>query len=296
MKKIMILILNLMLVSMINGEKYEIAVIPKGSSQMFWKYVEEGAVKAGKELGVDVTFRGPRYENNTESQIKLMEMYIRKGVDAIVLAPNQKKALSYVVKEAVDNKIKVIVIDSELAGDYYESFIATDNFDAGKKAGEKLAEMIDYKGKVGLIRFKKGNASTDMREEGFMEAMEELGIEVAVDEYGGATLGKSNRRSIEILNKNPDLKGIFTPNESLTEGMAKAINSLGLNEKITLMGFDFNQGIEKGIVNGSIDSVVVQQPILMGYLGVKTAFEVLQGKEVDKRVVVDISFFPENQE
>ena len=291
MKKIIILImLNVFLCWATYSKTYNIAVIPKGTSHDFWNEIKMGALKAQKEFEVKIEYRGPNNDGDTDSQIKLVETFIQKKVDAIVLAPNHKTALIPVVKKAIKSGIKVIIIDSSLDGDYYESFIATDNFAAGKLAGEKLAKLVGSNGKVGLIRFKVGNASTEMREEGFIEVMKEKNIEVIVDEYGGVTIGSAYRKGLEIFSKKPKLTGFFTTNETATIGIEKALIDNKLSGKIFLIGFDINKEIEKGIATGSINGVIVQDPQLMGYLGVKAAFDVLQGKKVEKKIIVKTSY------
>lgn len=291
MKKIIILLmLNIFVCWETYSKTYNIAVIPKGTLHDFWNEIRIGALKAQNEFGVKIEYRGPNNDGDTDSQIKVVEAFIQKKVDAIVLAPNHKTALIPVVKKAIKSGIKVIIIDSSLGGDYYESFIATDNFAAGKLAGEKLAKLVGNNGKVGLIRFKIGNDSTEMREAGFMEVMKEKKIDIVVDEYGGVTIGSAYRKGLEILAKKPKLTGFFTPNESSTIGIEKALIDNKLSGKIFLIGFDINKEIEKGISTGSINGVIVQQPQLMGYLGVKAAFDVLQGKKVNKKIIVNTSY------
>lgn len=282
--------LNLFLCQISYSKTYNIAVIPKGSTHDFWLDVEKGALKAGKEFNVNIIFRGPKYDNDTIAQIKLVEFFIKEKVDAIVLAPNNKTELITVVEEAVKSKIKVIIIDSGLNSNRYDSFIATDNFSAGKKAGYKLAEIIGNKGSVGIIRYFVGNSSTELREAGFIEAMKEKKIPVIIDDYGGATLGSTLRKGLEILEKRPNVAGFFTPNESSTIGMAKALERTSLSGKIALVGFDLNNEIKSMMISGIINGVIVQQPEMMGYLGVKTAVEVLNGKKVKKDIVVDSEF------
>lgn len=290
MKKIFFIIFFNVLSFVIYPKPFDIAVIPKGSTHEFWKEVEQGAMEAGKEFGVNVTFRGPKYDDDTTSQIKLVETFIKQGIDAIVLAPNNKKDLVPIVKKALNNGIKIIIIDSSLDGDYYDSFIATDNFLAGKMAGEKLAQIIGKKKKAGIIRYYKNNSSTDLREAGFMEAMKEKNIEVTIDVYGGATIGTTYRKGLEILNTNPDVAGFFTPNESSTVGMAKALIETKMAGKYALVGFDRSSEIKEFLTNKIVNGVIIQQPVKMGYLGVKAAIDSLKGIKPEKRVIVDVNY------
>lgn len=125
--------------------KYQIAVIPKGTTHEFWKSIHFGAVKAAKEFGnVQVLYRGPSKEGNTESQINLVQDMIAKGVDGICLAPNDSTALVTPVEEAKKKNIPVVIFDSGLNGskDNYISYVATDNYNGGVLAARCLAQAI----------------------------------------------------------------------------------------------------------------------------------------------------------
>ena len=129
-------------------KRLRIAVIPKGTTHEFWKAVHAGAVKAGKELDVDVLWKGPLKEDDLKQQIDLVQSFTAQRVDGIVLAPLNDKALVKAVKDATRSKISVLVIDSALKGDHHVSFVATDNRAAGKLAGQRMAKLLAGKGKV----------------------------------------------------------------------------------------------------------------------------------------------------
>jgi ribose transport system substrate-binding protein len=289
MKKVALGIL-ILLFSSISLLGQTIAVIPKGSSHEFWKSVKRGSEKAGHEFGVTIKFRGPKYDDDTDSQIKLVELFIRQGVDAIVLAPNQKEALKPAVQKAVDKGIEVVIIDSAVAGNYHKSFIATDNYLAGKRAGEELAKLVNKDSKIMLTRYNKGNSSTDLREAGFEAAMKEAGLSIAIDEYGGATVGTTYRSLDNVIANNKDIDAIFAPNESSTVGMLKILEKHNLLGKINVIGFDNSEAIQSAIDAGNLAGTIEQDPELMGYLGVKAAVDVLNGLQVDDRIVVDVKY------
>ncbi len=114
-------------------EKYRIAVIPKGTTHIFWKSIHAGAVKAEKEfrdsgLDIEIIWKGPLKEDDRESQIRVVEDFITRGVTGMVLAPLDDTALRMPVRDAVRAGIAVVIIDSGLKSDDYSSFIATDNY------------------------------------------------------------------------------------------------------------------------------------------------------------------------
>jgi ribose transport system substrate-binding protein len=277
-------------------DKYRIAVIPKGTTHIFWKSIHAGAVKAEQELqdlGVEVIWMGPLKEDDRESQIKMVENFITRGVSGIVLAPLDDTALQRPVRDAVNNGIPVVIIDSGLKSEDYVSFVATDNYIGGRKGGEHLAKILDGKGKVILLRYQEGSASTMKREQGFLDVLKEKYPEIEVvsaNQYGGATTESAKLASENLLAplRTPTGKltidGIFCPNESTVFGMLLALKDMGLAGKVKYVGFDSSERLVKGLETGEIHGLVLQDPINMGYLGVTTMVKHLQGEKVDKRI------------
>jgi len=267
-------------------------VIPKGTTHEFWKSVHAGAVRAARELDVDIIWKGPLKEDDREDQIKVVEDFITRGVSGIVLAPLDDTALRTPVANAVQAGIPVVIIDSDLKSDRHTSFVATDNVEGGRKGGEYLAQLIGGKGKVIMLRYQEGSASTANRETGFLEAIaKHKDIEVvSSNQYGGATTETSFKASENLLGrlKNPDgtlsIDSIFCPNESTTFGMLRALQDAGLAGKVKFVGFDASTKLVDALQNGEIDGLVVQNPMRMGYLGVKTMIEHLKKTPVEKRV------------
>jgi len=276
-------------------DRYRIAVIPKGTTHIFWKSIHAGAVKAEQEfqeLGVEVIWIGPLKEDDRESQIKVVENFVRRGVSGIVLAPLDDTALCMPVKDAVNNRIPVVIIDSGLKGEDYVSFVATDNYIGGSKGGEHLAKILGGKGKVIMLRYQEGSASTMKREKGFLDVLEkypEIKV-VSSNQYGGATTESAYLASENLLaplrtaDGGLTIDGIFCPNESTAFAMLRALQDSGLAGKVKYVGFDSSERLVKGLETGEIHGLVLQDPINMGYLGVKTMVKHLQGEKVDKQI------------
>ena len=278
--------------------KWQIAVIPKGTTHVFWKSIHAGAVKAQEELkaaGVDVEviWKGPLKEDDRESQIRVVEDFVTRGVTGIVLAPLDDAALRMPVKDAVNNGIPVVIIDSGLKSDDYVSFVATDNYIGGRKGGERLAEILGGKGKVIMLRYQEGSASTMNREQGFLDVLKEKYPDIEVvsaSQYGGATTESAYIASENLLAplRTPEggltIDGIFCPNESTAFAMLRALEDGGFAGKVKYVGFDSSDRLVMGLRNGSIHGLVLQDPINMGYLGVKTLVAHLQGQTLEKRI------------
>jgi ribose transport system substrate-binding protein len=277
---------------------YRIAVIPKGTTHIFWKSIHAGAIKARDELkaagvNVEIIWKGPLKEDDRESQIQVVENFVTQGVTGMVLAPLDDAALRMPVKEAVNDGIPVVIIDSGLKSEDYVSFVATDNYLGGRKGGERLAEILGGKGKVIMLRYQEGSASTMNREQGFLDVLKEKypGIEVvSANQYGGATTESAYQASenllapLETADGGLSIDGIFCPNESTAFAMLRALEDGGMAGKVKYVGFDSSERLVQGLRNGEIQGLVLQDPINIGYLGVKTLVAHLQGKKVDKRI------------
>jgi len=272
--------------------KTTIAVIPKGTTHEFWKSIHAGAVKAQRELDIEIIWKGPLKEDNREDQIALVENFISRGVTGIVLAPLDDAALRVPVTNAVRSGIPVVIIDSGLKSDDFASFIATDNHQGGRMAGADMAKRLNGTGKVIMLRYQEGSASTMKREQGFLDAIgEHQGIEVvSSNQHGGATTESAYQASENLLAPHKDangklnIQGIFCPNESTTFGMLRALQDGGIAGSVIFIGFDSSKKLVEALRNDQIHGLILQNPFKMGYLGVKTMVTHLKGQPVEKRI------------
>lgn len=286
------------------GKKLSIAVIPKGTTHEFWKSIHAGSLKAARELStqgneVEVIWKGPLREDDREQQIQVVEGFSSQGVDGIVLAPLDNRALVRPVEEAKRAAVPTVIIDSALASDAIVSFVATDNRKGGTLAADRMGELLNGKGKVLMLRYQEGSASTQDREDGFVAESKAKfpGIElISSDQYAGPTRDTAKRASENLLNRFGDeVQGIFTPNESSTAGMLLALQDIGKAGKVTFIGFDTSEAFTEAMRNKQLHGIVVQNPFNMGYLGVRIMVEYLQGKNVEKRIDTGVTMVtPDN--
>jgi len=272
--------------------RYALAVIPKGTTHEFWKSIHAGAVQAAVETGVEIIWKGPLKEDDREAQIAEVENFISRGVDGIVLAPLDDTALRVPVMNAARSGIPVVIIDSDLKSRDHVSFVATDNYRGGQLAGKRMCELLGHAGRVVMLRYQEGSASTMKREQGFLDAVSECGdIQVvSANQYGGATTETAYRASENLLAPHKtaagglELEGIFCPNESTTFGMLRALQDAKLAGAVRFVGFDSSPKLIAGLRQGHLDGLVVQNPVRMGYLGVLTLVAHLDGETVEQRV------------
>src|SRR5499433_2135267 len=314
MRKIILLFLGLILLGTNNcnrpnlagAKKLTIAVIPKGTSHEFWKSIHAGSVKAQRELStsgtqVEIIWKGPLREDDREQQIQVVEGFTSQGVNGIVLAPLDNRALARPVEEAKSAGVPTVVIDSALESQSIVSFVATDNRKGGMLGADRLGELLGGKGKVILLRYAEGSASTEEREAGFLEEIKQKfpNIElISTYQCAGATRDTAKRASENPLNRfGDDVQGIFCPNESTTAGMLSALQDAGKAGKVMFVGFDATQMFVDAMKAKQLHGIVVQNPFNMGYLGVRTMVESLQGKPVEKRIDTGVAIItPDNLE
>jgi ribose transport system substrate-binding protein len=269
-----------------------LAMIPKGTSHVFWQSVHAGARRAAKELGVTLVWRGPLREDDRDAQISEVENAIARGVSGIALAPLDEAALVQPVQNARRRNIPVVIFDSGLKGDDYVSFVATDNDAGGRLAGDHLARQLGGRGKVILLRYAEGHDSTTRREDGFLAALRaHAGIEIAsANQYVGADVEGAYKRIEGILsqyvgsNRQLQIDGLFAPNESSAFAMLRVLQDNGWAGKVRAIGFDSSDGLVAALANGQLDALVVQDPVRMGYLSVTTLVSHIKGQQVERRI------------
>lgn len=275
------------------SSSYTIAVIPKGTTHEFWKAIHAGAIKAQRELSqpgttVDIIWKGPFREDDRDQQIQVVENFMTRRVNAMVLAPLDSQALVRPVHNAIQSGVPIVIMDSDLKSDEYVSFVATDNYKGGVLAGEEMARLLGGQGNVILLRYQVGSASTEARENGFLDALKKHpGIKlISSDQHAGATRELAYQASQNLLNRfGREVNGVFCPCEPPTIAMTKALRDLGLGKgKVKMVGFDAGSQSVLDMKNGDLQALVVQNPMLMGYLGVATAVKHLRGEKVERRI------------
>jgi ribose transport system substrate-binding protein len=280
--------------------KITLAAIPKATTHSYWKAAEAGARRAAAEFNVTLEWQGPLDDSKVADQIGIFNNLAASGVQGILLSPCDDKALAPHVRTAAKRGIPIAIFDSPLdakQGTDYINFTATDNKAAGATAATTLAGLIGttpvHGGRVLVIRFTEGSASTRLREEGFTTALAAApGLTLAAEQFTDGSMAGAQRVAETLLgnyvkNNKLELAGIFASNQPTAEGTYNAIKSLrdkGVEITSKFVGFDDSTLLIQGLQNGVIDALVVQDPEKMGYLGVKSLVDHLQGKAVEAYV------------
>jgi ribose transport system substrate-binding protein len=256
-----------------------IGVVPKGANHIFWLTVKAGAEKAAAEAGYTVEWNAPALEIDAKRQQDIIESMVNRRLAGIALAPVDKKALVNVVEKAAAAGIPTVIYDSGVDTEKRVSYVATDNKEGGRMAARRLGEVLGGKGKVGVIGFMPGSASTMEREDGFLEELKAKfpEMEMVGLQFGMADRAKAMAVTENLMTAHPDLAGLFADNESSLSGAVQALKSRG-NRKVKLVGFDASDALVADLREGWIDALVLQDPYRMGYESVQAITRKLAGE------------------
>ena len=287
-KTLAILLVLAMMVAMLAGcggkkeeaaaESYKIALITMDRVDQHWVTLDEGAMKAAKELGVEVVNMSPNAKDDAQ-QIEQINNAVSSGCQAIVVAANGPDSVSSALKEAVAAGVKVIYVDSP-ANVEAEATYSTNNKAAGKTAGETMIAELEAKGitsgTVGIVNVNAATDSTVQREAGFREAFEGKGYTLLETQYGEGDAAKSQTIAENYITQG--VVGIFGCNEGSTNGAGNAVKAAAAN--VIVVGFDKSDAILGLIEDGFILATMAQNPDVMGYEGVKAAVAALKGEKL----------------
>jgi ribose transport system substrate-binding protein len=268
-----------------------IAVVPMGTTHEFWKAIHAGAETAGRELGVRIVWKGPLRETDRNEQIQIVETLTGSGIDALVLTPLDDRALVRPVLEAKKLGIPTVIFNTALRGGDTAAFIATDNWQGGVLAAERVGALTGGRGRVILVRCTEGVEGTMQREDGFLATIRARfpGLTILSDnQYAGASTEGAFQTMENLLARFPSVDALFTPNESTTFGCLRALQGHGLAGKVVHVGFDSSAKLVEALARRELQGLVLQDPVGMGYLSVKTAVACLRNEPFEKTVATAV--------
>lgn len=247
-----------------------IQIVPGGAVEIFWMQVKRGAEDASKELGYSIYYRGAKTTSDGKEQKRIVSMVERNGCKALILAPSANYDDEV---EKLDRKgIPVVFIDRRTGITRLASLVATDNYSAGYKAGMYMAEKLGRGGRVVVLRLKKGVSSTDLREEGFIDAATASGLVIIDSPYIGDSVAEGRKIAVSILSKySGKIDGVFSSNETTSSSLLLALEKVKAQDKMVNIGFDISQRLLDGLNKKVFTALVVQRPYRIGYIGVTTA-------------------------
>jgi ribose transport system substrate-binding protein len=258
------------------GGPIELAVVPKAIGFDFWESVRLGAQCAvSQQRGVEMQWDGVTQETDVSGQQNLLQNLITQGVDGLVYAATDARALSDVSRSALDSGTTVVNIDSGTQPQPEQVPVyATDNVAAAEMATQYLADQLGGRGKVAFVPFQPGTATNDTRTEGFMNGLRaNPGLQLVAQQSSDSDYNQALQVTQDILTANPDLDGIYAANEPSVLGAAEAARQAGKAGQVTIVGWDTASAEIEGIREGVISAVVAQNPFGMGFQGVNAAVQ-----------------------
>ena len=250
-------------------------------------YIELGNAMKSEAAAKNVKLEVAIANQDLSKQLADIEDFIVKGVQVIVLSPVDSKGVKAVNDKAQKAGIKVVTVDVTATGVKTTSYIGTDNYAGGVKAGELMAKVLNNKGKVAIIDYPTVQ-SVVSRIDGFKKAISKYPDIKIVAQQTGITRAEALAVSQNMLQANPDIEGIFGFGDDAALAAAVAVKSAGLEKKVKVIGFDGMEEARKAVDTNPVMVGVIQQfPDQMGKKAVDTAVEVIAGKSVPEQQPIE---------
>ena len=281
-----------------HSAKPEIALIMKSLANEFFKTMADGAeaYEAENADQFDLIVNGIKNETDLAQQVALVEQMIARGVDAIVIAPADSKALISVLKRAQAEGITVINIDNKLDEKVLAEasveipFVGPDNREGARLVGEELAKTLKKGDKVAILEGVPTAFNARQRRAGFEDAMKAAGAEVVTVQSAQWEMERANTVTAAILTANPDLSAILASNDSMALGAAAAVSAAGRENEVQIVGFDNISAVQSMIKDGRILATADQHGDKLAVFGIDAALKILsgEGRPTDQKTPVDL--------
>ncbi|MBN1362204.1 MAG: sugar ABC transporter substrate-binding protein [Sedimentisphaerales bacterium] len=279
-------------------DKPTVALIVKSLANEFFKTMEEGARAHHDQHQdeYDLKVIGIKNETDVTQQIECVELVMAQGVDAIVIAPADSKALVPVCKRAMDAGIVVVNIDNKLDADVLREknatipFVGPDNRKGAAMAGTYLADRLQRGDEVAIIEGAPNAFNGIQRKQGFEDAMQAAGMNVVSSQTGYWETDKAQPVASALINGHPDLKAILCANDSMALGAVAALRDAGKGRSVYVIGFDNIAAAQRLLKEGRILCTVDQHADKLASFGIEHALQMLKGEAagVDQETPVDL--------
>ena len=259
-----------------SSNRQKVTLIAKSTESAFWKSVFAGASAAGTEYNMELLCQGADNEEDYKSQNQMIDNAVADGADAILFSAIDYEENAAAIDRAAEAGVRIIVIDSDVNSDQVECRIGTDNYRAGCLAGEDASAL-----NVGIVNFDATTENGQSREKGFRDTVFQDDRVTLIDSVNSnSTIAAAKKATLQMLEDHPEINVLTTFNEWTTLGVGYAIREAGAASRIRLVAFDSNVVSVDMLETGEVDALVVQNPYAIGYLGVETAYRILNGQKL----------------
>ena len=273
--------------SMVSAAAPEIGLAVSTLNNPFFVDLRDGALEAANEAGLTITVADA--QNDPNRQLSQIENFIQQGVSIILVNPCDSAAIVPAIKAANKANIPVVTVDRGADGGEVVCHIASDNVEGGRMAGEYLAKLVDYKGKLVELEGIPGTSAARDRGAGFNEVIKKYpDIKIVARQEAGFDRAKGMTVMENILQAQPEIDGIFCHNDEMALGALRAVEAAGRLSAIKIVGFDATDDAVKSVKDGKLVATVAQKPRVMGSMAVDTAKQVLDDVKVDEFIPVPL--------
>ncbi len=281
-----------------------IALLMKARTNPFFDKMAAGAERKAKELHVNLEVLAIDKETDSEKQAAQVETVTSKGVQAILIAPADSKAIIAPLLQAQQRGIKIINLDNRInadeakkAGLKIEAFIGPNNVAGAHKSAAAMIEKIEKdpsvavssaSRQVAMLEGIRGVDNAEARKKGFQEAVDATRgrVQIVAMDTGEWMTEPAQKKMESILNAHPDLKGVFCANDMMALGVIQAVASAGKTGKIIVASYDNLDAARQAIKAGSLYATIEQHPDKMGELGVEFALKAISGENIPAEIPV----------
>lgn len=267
-------------------EKMTIGYATKSSTSPFWVTLNEGAVQAAKDLGVELVVLGPPKENDVVGQLAVIEDLVNRDVDGLIIAATDSVGVTSGVEKAQGKDIPVIAVDTSITGAEVTSFIATNNYNAASEAAKWMAEQLDGKGKIVLLNGMIAQGSGKERYEGFRDYVEENhpDMEIVFAKDCAWDDEQALKAMEDAVATHEQIDGVFVGWDGAALAAHRVLTEAGRIDETMIVGFDCYPQSLKYMKEGTFEADLAQSPYKMGYKAVENAVKAAKGEAVDSVV------------
>lgn len=272
------------------SSQHTVTLIAKSTETEFWLSVFAGAEAAATEYNMKLNIVGPETEEDYETQNQMVTETVEEGTEALIFSAIHYDKNAEAIDAAAQSGVKIVAIDSNVDSDAVSTYIGTDNYAAGQMAAQAALQRVEGELNVGIINYDISSANGQEREQGAVDALKESGRAEIVSVIN--TLAEAQQAQTDtdnLLEQHPEINVLLAFNEPTSVGAAMAIQERKCEDSIFLVGFDSNVASVDGLQDGSVDALIVQNPYAMGYLGVESAYKLLNGQGGELEKIVDTS-------
>lgn len=281
------------------NKKPRIALIMKSLANDFFSSMAQGAKKhqAENSSDYDLVVNGIKDERDLSRQVALVEQMVASGVDAIVIAPADSKALVPALRRARQAGVIVINIDNRLDQEILAQekisipFVGPDNKKGARKVGEYLAGKLKPGDGVAILEGIRTSFNGTQRRLGFEEAMKSAKITVIDSQSAQWEMSQANTIAVSMLSEHPEIKAILAANDSMALGAIAAIKTLGRSGKVLVVGFDNIPAVQHAIRDGKVLATADQHGDQLAIFGIEYALKLIEdpnAKVDDRETPVDL--------